>query len=51
VSRPLKINLFELIQCVVGRMPKGWYRARSLRKDYYSSLGVMVAAHTEEEGE
>lgn len=49
VSRPLKRNLFELRQCVVGRMPRGWYRARALGKDYYPSLSAMVAARAGEE--
>lgn len=48
-SRPLRKNLFELRQCVVGRMPKGWYRARALGKDYYPSLSVLVASRRGEE--
>lgn len=46
-SRPLKENIFEVTQCVVGRMPRGWYRARELGKEYYPSLGEMVAARRE----
>ncbi len=48
-SRPLRENIFELNQCVVGRMPRGWYRARSLGKTYYAGLGALVAARAEEE--
>lgn len=50
-SRPLKENIFELSQCVVGRMPRGWHRARTLGKDYYAGLGALVAARAEEERE
>lgn len=48
-SRPLKQNIFEVTQCVVGRMPRGWYRARDLGKEYYPSLGQLVAARQGEE--
>ncbi len=34
-----------------GSMPRGWYRARALGKDYYPGLGALVAAHAEEAGE
>jgi hypothetical protein len=37
-SLPLRKNLFEVAQVVVGRMPSGWYRARELGKTYYRSL-------------
>jgi hypothetical protein len=47
-SRPLRENLFELTQCVVGRMPRGWYRARGLGKEYYRSVADLVAARVEE---
>lgn len=52
-SYPLKRNVFDVIQVVVGVMPKAWYRARELGKTYYPSLGVLVAAksagHLEDE--
>jgi len=48
VSRPLKVNMFEIVQCVVGRMPRGWYRARALGKDYYPSLRELVESRAEE---
>jgi hypothetical protein len=47
-SRPLHENIFELTQCVVGRMPRGWYRARALGKDYHASLGELVSSRAEE---
>lgn len=37
-SHPLKRNMLEMRQIVVGRMPRGWYRARALGKTYYPSL-------------
>ena len=42
-SIPLKKNIFEVPMCVVGRMPKGWYRARALGKSYYSNLRELSA--------
>jgi hypothetical protein len=41
-SLPLRRNMFEVAQVVVGRMPGGWYRARELGKTYYPSLKVLV---------
>ena len=40
---PLRKNMFEIEQILVGEMPKGWYRARELGKTYYPSLGALVA--------
>jgi hypothetical protein len=40
-SRPLKRNLLEMRQVVVGRMSRGWYRARNLGKTYYPSLAAI----------
>jgi hypothetical protein len=34
--------MFEVAQIVVGRMPRGWYRARELGKTYYPSLKDLV---------
>lgn len=42
VSRPLRRNLFEIAQVLVGTMPAGWWRARELGKDYYPSLRSLV---------
>jgi hypothetical protein len=47
-SHPLKRNLLEMRQAVVGRMTRGWYRARDLGKNYYPSLQQMVASRIEE---
>jgi hypothetical protein len=41
---PLRKNMFEIEQILVGEMPRGWYRARELGKTYYPSLGALVAA-------
>jgi hypothetical protein len=38
---PLRRNIFEIIQVVAGRMPRGWYRAREANKEYYTSLAEM----------
>jgi hypothetical protein len=46
-SVPLRRDIFELRQAVVGRMSAGWYRARDLGKDYYPSLVQLVAAKAE----
>ncbi len=43
-SLPLKRNMFEVTQVVVGKMPKAWYRARELGKTYYPTLGALVRA-------
>jgi len=37
-SRPLKKNLFEVEQIVVGKMSRGWTRARELGKLYAPSI-------------
>lgn len=43
-SVPLRRNMFEIAQVVVGRMPRGWYRARELGKAYYPSLESLVTS-------
>lgn len=50
-SYPLKRNIFDVVQVVVGVMPRGWYRARELGKTYYPSLGALVAAKMKERAE
>ncbi|GAB1723837.1 MAG: DUF2169 domain-containing protein [Nitrospira sp. CR1.1] len=45
-SYPLRRNMFDVVQVVVGVMPRGWYRARELGKTYYPSLGALVAARS-----
>ncbi len=47
-SLPLRRNIFEIKQGVVGRMPRGWYRARDLGKDYYRSIRDLVAIRASE---
>lgn len=47
-SRPLKRNMFEIVQVLTGEMPKGWWRARELGKTYYRSLSDLVAAKKSE---
>ncbi|MEO8341096.1 MAG: DUF2169 domain-containing protein, partial [Nitrospirota bacterium] len=39
---PLKKNIFEVAQVLVGDMPRGWWRARRLGKTYYASLDDLV---------
>ena len=48
-STPLRDGLIEMQQCVVGRMPAGWYRAREHGKTYYPSIRHLVAARRGEE--
>lgn len=41
-SLPLKRNMFEVSQVLVGEMSRGWWRARNLGKTYYPSLGELA---------
>src|SRR5690606_12055383 len=41
-SRPLKRNMFEIAQLLVGNRSRAWWRARELGKDYHASLGALV---------
>jgi len=50
-SLPLKRNIFEMKQVVVGRMTRAWYRARDSGKTYYPSLGHLARARRKERGE
>ena len=44
-SLPLKQNLFEMKQLLVGTMPHGWHRARKFPgKPYYANLAELVEA-------
>ncbi|MGA2256551.1 MAG: DUF2169 domain-containing protein, partial [Thermoguttaceae bacterium] len=38
----LRKNMFEVPTGVVGRMPRGWYRAREVGKTYYRNLHELV---------
>jgi hypothetical protein len=44
-ARPLKKNMFEVAQAVVGKMPRAWYRAREMGKKWYPSLKELVDEH------
>ncbi|SCX78575.1 DUF2169 domain-containing protein [Pseudomonas sp. NFACC37-1] len=44
VARPLRRNIFEIAQVLVGTMSTAWWHARELGKDYYPSLGALVKA-------
>src|SRR3954451_10366292 len=46
-SRPLRRNIFELPEAVVGRMSRAYWRARELGKEYHPSLGALVRARRE----
>ncbi|MGI9499984.1 MAG: DUF2169 family type VI secretion system accessory protein [Geminicoccaceae bacterium] len=41
-SVPLRRNMFEMTQVLVGTMSRAWWRARELGKTYYPGLGAMV---------
>jgi hypothetical protein len=41
-TRPLRRNVFELAEVLVGRMSRAWWRARELGKTYYAGLGAFV---------
>ena len=41
---PLKKNMFEIPQVLVGKKSRAWWRARELGKTYYPSLGHLVRA-------
>lgn len=42
-ATPLRRNMFEVPLGIVGRMPRGWYRARKLGKQYYANLKDLAA--------
>jgi len=41
-SLPLKKDMFEVNQVIVGKMSRAWYRARDLGKEYYPSLNALA---------
>jgi hypothetical protein len=47
-SLPLKKNMFEIPQVLVGKMSRGWWRARELGKTYYPSLAHLAKANNAE---
>ena len=48
-SHPLKRNLLEMRQCVIGRQSRAWHRARNTGKTYYPSLRTLIAARRSDE--
>ena len=50
-SLPLKKNMLEIAQVVVGRMSRGWHRAREGGKKWYPSLDALVRERLAEEEE
>jgi hypothetical protein len=49
-SAPLKKNIFEMRQVIVGRMSPGWYRAREAGKSFIT-MQLQVGEATEQEQE
>jgi hypothetical protein len=47
-SVPLKRNMFEMTQVLVGQMSRAWWRARELGKTYYPSIEALIRAHQSE---
>jgi len=43
-SLPLRKNIFEVPEAVVGEMSRGWWRARAQGKTYYTSLRELAQA-------
>jgi hypothetical protein len=41
-SLPLRRNLFELSDILVGQMTRAWWRARQLGKTYYPGIGALA---------
>lgn len=50
-STPLKKNMFEIPQVLVGKKSRAWWRARELGKEYHSSLDQMIRSQQEVEDE
>jgi hypothetical protein len=46
-SFPLKKNMHEIRQVVVGEMRKSWYRARDLGKSYHPSINHLISSNRE----
>lgn len=44
-SLPLKRNIFEVAQVLVGEKPRSWWLAREIGKTYYSSLKELIQAN------
>jgi hypothetical protein len=50
-SLPLRKNIFEIPQILVGKMSKGWWRARELGKTWYPSLAHLAQQKQREAAE
>jgi hypothetical protein len=50
-SRPLRRNVFELVEVLIGSMSRVWWRARELGKTYYPGLGRLVSERRGESAE
>lgn len=50
-SLPLRKSIFEIPQVLVGKMSKGWWRARELGKTWYPSLAHLANAKRREAAE
>lgn len=48
-SYPLRKNILELAEVIVGRMTPGFYRARAIGKQYFRGLGELSRARREED--
>jgi hypothetical protein len=48
-SLPLKRNMLEISELLVGGMSRGWWRARELGKKWYPSLAALADAGDEDE--
>ena len=48
---PLKKNMFEIPQILVGNKSRAWWRARELGKDYYPSLDHLIRKKKAEQAE
>jgi hypothetical protein len=49
-ARPLRRNIFEVGEVVVGRMSSAWWRARKLGKTYYPNLHAAVQSRLRDFG-
>lgn len=44
---PLRKNMFEIAEVLVGKMTRAWWRARELGKDYHASLDALARSRRE----
>jgi hypothetical protein len=47
VTRPVRKDMFEIAEVLVGKKSRGWWRARELGKTYYLSLAELVRERQE----